>query len=107
MVALVSPTPLDEVDGLNPARALILQAYFALRRTSSPTQIGTVQITRWIKAHEPPEPVPSDSLVLLTLRHAKVVHRPPGRPRHDPRAPVPAPPLFLPRRPRFLVLGLR
>ena len=107
MVAYVSCEHLDEVDGLNSTRALILQAYFALRRTYPPTQIGTAQITRWIEHCEPDEAVPSDSLVLLTLRQAKVVHRPPGRPRSDRPTPVPAPPLFLPRRPRLLGQGPR
>jgi hypothetical protein len=36
---------LDERDGLNPTRALILQAYYGLRRTYAPTQIGTRQIS--------------------------------------------------------------
>jgi hypothetical protein len=107
MENLVSPERLDEVDGLNPTRALILQAYFALRRTYRPTQIGTVQIMNWIEHYEPDESVPSDSLVLLTLRQAKVLHRPPGRPRSDHPTPVPAPPLFLPRRHRLLVRGPR
>jgi len=107
MENLVSPERLDEVDGLNPTRALILQAYFALRRTYAPTQIGTVQIATWIEHYEPEESVPSDSLVLLTLRQAKVLHRPPGRPRSDRPTPVPAPPLFLPRRRRLLVRGPR
>jgi hypothetical protein len=107
MEDLLSREHLDEVDGLNPTRALILQAYFALRRSYPPTQIGTVQITTWIENYEPDESVPSDSLVLLTLRQAKVVHRPPGRPRGDRPTPVPAPPLFLPRRPRLLVRGPR
>jgi hypothetical protein len=107
MEDLLSREHLDEVDGLNPTRALILQAYFALRRSYPPTQIGTVQITTWIEHYEPDESVPSDSLVLLTLRQAKVVHRPPGRPRGDRPTPVPAPPFFLPRRPRLLVRGPR
>jgi hypothetical protein len=86
---------LDERDRLNPTRALILQAYYALRRTYAPRQIGTRQITDWIKLYEPHESVPSESLILLTLREAKVPHRSPGRPRRDEPTPVPAPPFFL------------
>ena len=95
MECLVSQDLLDEVDGLNPARALILQAYYALRRSYGPTQIGTRQIVAWLKRHEPDEPLPSDSLILLTLRQAQVAHRRRGRPRRDQPTPVPAPP-FLP-----------
>lgn len=93
--------PLDELDGLNPTRALILQAYYALRRTYPPTQIGVPQITRWIKVNEPDESFPSDSLIQLTLRQADVVHRRPGRPRGDCPTPVPAPPFFVRRRLRL------
>jgi hypothetical protein len=101
MECLVSTGLLDEVDGLNPARALILQGYYALRRVYPPTQIGAPQIGAWIKRNEPDEALPSDSLILLTLRQAGVVHRPPGRPRGDRPTPVPAPPLFLLRRLRL------
>jgi hypothetical protein len=85
---------LHERDGLNPTRALILQAYYGLRRTYAPTQIGTRQIMDWIKLYEPHESRPSESLILLTLRQTKVPHRPRGRPRRDAPTPVPAPPLF-------------
>jgi hypothetical protein len=98
MECLVSNGLLDELDGLNPTRALILQAYYALRRTYAPTQIGTRQIAQWIKLHEPDESFPSDSLILLTLRQAQIAHRPRGRPRRDRPTPVPAPPFLLPRR---------
>jgi hypothetical protein len=101
MEYVVSHGPLDELDGLNATRALILQAYYALRRTYPPTLIGTPQVAAWIKIHEPDESVPSDSLILLTFRQAKVVHRPPGRPRGDRPTPVPSPPFFLPRRRRL------
>ena len=101
MEYLVSHASLDLRDGLNATRALILQSYYALRRTLPTTLIGTPQILAWIKLHEPGEPVPSDSLVLLTLRHAKVAHRPPGRPRGNRSTPVPASPFFLPRRSRL------
>jgi hypothetical protein len=91
---------LDEGDGLNPTRALILQAYYALRRTRLPLHIGTRDISEWIKAREPKEALPSDSLIQLTLRHVGLAHRAPGRPRHDGPARVTAsPPLPALRRP--------
>jgi hypothetical protein len=95
MDALALSGHLDERDGLNPTRALILQAYYGLRRTYAPTQIGTRQITDWIKLYEPNESLPSESLILLTLRQTKVPHRSRGRPRLDDPTPVPAPPFFL------------
>ena len=95
MECVISSGLLDEVDGLNSSRALILQAYYAVRRTSAPSQIGTREIETWIKHHEPEESFPSDSLILLTLRHAKLVHRPPGRPRNRPPGAGSSPP-FLP-----------
>ena len=94
MECLVSRDLLDELDGLNPARALILQAYYALRRTYGPMQIGAQQIVAWIKAHEPEESLPSESLILLTLRQANIVHRPRGRPRHDRPTQVPGSPFL-------------
>jgi len=93
MTPLVMSGHLDERDGLNPTRALILQAYYALRRCYAPTQIGTRQIAAWIKHYEPDESLPSDALIQLTLVGAKVPHRRPGRPRRDSAAPVPASPL--------------
>ncbi len=87
---------LDELDGLNPTRALILQAYYAVRRTCPPRDIGTRQIAAWIKQHEPDETMPSDALIQLTLTQAKVPHRLPGRPRKDRAKPAAASP-FLPR----------
>jgi hypothetical protein len=98
---------LDKRDGLNPTRALILQAYYGLRRIYAPTQIGTQQIAAWIKLHEPNEAFPSDALIQLTLVRAKVPHRPPGRPRRESAAPVPAPPFFPPHRARLRSWGLR
>jgi hypothetical protein len=79
----LSPGLLDEHDGLNPTRALILQAYYALRRTRRPIHIGTRDISVWIKAREPGESLPSDSLIQLTLMRAGLAHRAPGRPRRD------------------------
>jgi hypothetical protein len=95
----ISAGLLDEGDGLNPTRALILQAYYTLRRTRLPRHIGCRDISVWIKAHEPCESLPSDSLIRLTLTRAGLAHRVPGRPRHDgPR--MPASP-FLPTRRRL------
>jgi hypothetical protein len=83
MEDLLSPGLLDKGDGLNPTRALILEAYYALRRTRLPIHIGMRDISTWIKAREPEEPLPSESLIRLTLMSAKLAHRVPGRPRHD------------------------
>jgi hypothetical protein len=97
----LSPGLLDKGDGLNPTRALILQAYYGLRRTRLPIHIGTRDISVWIKECEPEESLPSDSLIQLTLMSAGLAHRAPGRPRHDGPARVTGHP-FLPalRRPR-------
>lgn len=89
---------LDESDGLNSTRALILHAYYGLRRAYPPTQIGVPQIGAWIKRYEPDESFPSESLILLTLRNAEVVHRGRGRPRRDAPTPVRAPPFLSPER---------
>ncbi len=67
-------------EGINPARALILHAYWGLRRDLPPAQIGTREITTWIRAHEPDSPLPSASLIQITLDAAGVSRRPPGRP---------------------------
>lgn len=91
MEPVLSSGLLDEHDGLNSARALILQAYYAMRRTRLANKIGTREIKAWIARHEPTESLPSDSLILLTLGHTKIAHRPPGRPRRDDSAPAPAP----------------
>jgi hypothetical protein len=89
---LLSDGLLNELDGLNPTRALILQAYYAVRRSIPPTDIGVPQILAWIRDHEPGASRPSESLILLTLRQAGVVHRRRGRPRNDRPTPEPAPP---------------
>jgi hypothetical protein len=96
---------LDDRDGLNPTRALILQAYYALRRMCAPDRIGCREIGAWIKAHEPKESFPSDSLIRLTLTHAGIAHRAPGRPRNGSR--VPLPPFVLAPRRRFHEAGRR
>lgn len=99
MAAALLSGHLDKLDGLNPTRALILQSYYALRRLYAPTQIGIREIAAWIEFYEPDESFPSDALIQLTLAHAKVPHRRPGRPRRESAAPVPAPPFLPPRRP--------
>jgi hypothetical protein len=71
--------PLDE-DGINPARALILHAYWGLRREHPPSSIGCREIAAWIRAHERDQPLPSASLIQLTLDQAGLARRPPGRP---------------------------
>jgi hypothetical protein len=95
----ISPGLLDESDGLNPTRALILQSYYALRRHRLPIHIGTRDISAWIKTFEPREALPSESLIQLTLVQAKLAHRAPGRPRSDGPAKVTGPPLLPARRP--------
>jgi hypothetical protein len=85
MNEVFSTVLLDDRDGLNSARALILQAYYALRRAFAPDWIGCGEIAAWIKVHEPKEPMPSDALIRLTLRRHGIAHRAPGRPRNDSR----------------------
>jgi hypothetical protein len=97
----LSPGLLDDRDGLNPTRALILEAYYALRRMRLPGHIGTRDISVWIKTREPTESRPSDSLILLTLARAGIAHRAPGRPRQDSVARRAGSP-FLPARRRSL-----
>jgi len=96
---------LDERDGLNPTRALILQAYYALRRTNTPDRIGSREITVWIKQCEPNEAMPCESLIRMTLAQAGIAHRAPGRPSNDSRAVVS--PFFFPDRAQRRVLGRR
>jgi hypothetical protein len=96
---MAEPAPsghLDELDGLNATRALILEAYYALRRRSTPREIGTRQIAVWIERHEPEESMPSDALIQLTLKQAKVPHRRPGRPRKGSTALLLVSPSFSP-----------
>lgn len=102
MVDLSASGRLHELDGLNPTRALILHAYYGLRRIYAPTQIGTREIAAWIACYEPDESQPSDALIRLTLAHAEVPHRLPGRPRRDSAAPVPVSPLLLQSQPLLL-----
>jgi hypothetical protein len=98
---MVDPSPsgrLHELDGLNATRALILQAYYTLRRLYPPSRIGAREIAAWIKHYEPNESQPSIALIQLTFAHAKVAHRAPGRPRCESRVPVPSSPLLFRRR---------
>lgn len=78
-----SSSHLDKLDGLNATRALILQAYYALRRRFAPREIGTRDIAEWIGRYEPEETMPSEALIQLTLKRASVPHRLPGRPRKE------------------------
>ena len=99
MVRRPLPEPLDD-DGLNPTRALILQAYYALRRTRAAGQIGTREIIEWVERHEAELESPSPSLVQLTLKNADVVHRGRGQPSRVSRRPQdegdePSPPLSI------------
>jgi hypothetical protein len=105
MESVLSAGLLDERDGLNPTRALILQAYYALRRTNAPDRIGSREITVWIKRCEPNEAMPCESLIRMTLARAGIAHRASGRPRNDSRAVVP-PFLFHHHAPRH-ALGRR
>ena len=79
MATTAAAYALDD-DGINPARALILHAYWGLRRAHPPASLGTREIAAWIRAHEPDLPLPSPSLIQLTLDDAKVARRAPGRP---------------------------
>jgi hypothetical protein len=94
----VSSSHLDELDGLNVTRALILQAYYALRRQVVARQIGTREIAEWIERHEPKETMPSQALIQLTLTEAKVPLRVPGRRRKDTTVTPFAPPFLTLRR---------
>jgi len=76
-------------DGINPTRALILQAYYGLRRSHAASEIGTREIVAWIEAREPDTEVPSLSLIHLTLEQAGVAHRGPGRPSNKVQGPPP------------------
>jgi hypothetical protein len=98
---------LHELDGLNAHRALILQAYYALRRFHPPTHIGAQEIAACIKHYEPDASQPSIALIQLTLAHAKVAHRAPGRPRRESLAPATASPLLFRRRLRRRALPPR
>ncbi len=84
---------------MTPLRALVLQAYWALRRVRTPEIIGTPEIRAWIRTHEPRAERPSDTLVRVTLLAAEVPHRKMGRPRRGTTtAPVPLPPFCPPHR---------
>jgi hypothetical protein len=72
---------LKDVERLTPLRALVLQAYYGLRRFHEASGIGTAEIRAWIRAGEPNVERPSGSLVRSTLLAAGVPHRKEGRPR--------------------------
>src|SRR5258708_37655085 len=105
MEDVLSAGLLDERDGLNPTRALILEAYYALRRINTPDRIGSREIATWIKRCEPNEAMPRDSLIHLTLVHVGLAHRAPRRPRNDSRPVVP--PFLFPHRALPRTLGPR
>lgn len=88
----VSKAP-QSIDGVTPLRALVLQAYWALRRVRTPDQIGTPDVRYWIRANTPRAERPSDSLIRATLLAAKLPRRVEGRPRRGSTMPyVPVPP---------------
>ncbi len=74
VLATVSKAP-QSIDGVTPLRALVLQAYWALRRVRTPDQIGTPDIRFWIRANTPRAERPSDSLIRATLLAAKLPRR--------------------------------
>ena len=86
---------------MTPLRALVLQAYWALRRVRTPDIIGTPDILNWIRTHAPRAEPPSATLVRVTLLAAEVPHRKGGRPRRESTFPALATPPFLPA-PRHL-----
>jgi len=71
--------PLDD-DGINPTRALILQAYWSLRRHHPASALGTREILAQIRVLEPDLPLPSPALILTTLELVGVKRRAPGLP---------------------------
>ncbi len=86
-------------DHLTPARALVLEAYYALRQVQPGTTIGSGEIRRWIRRQKGSGELPSDSLIVLTLAEAGVPRRGTGRPRRDEAVDAaPAAPPFVPVR---------
>jgi hypothetical protein len=100
--ASVRAQPATGSDHLTPARALILQAYYALRGHTPAAQIGSheirVAIREFIRLHRLSREVPCASLVRMTLLEAGVPHRPTGRPRKESRTRDPQGPPLLPIR---------
>ena len=94
---------LKDVERLTPLRALVLQAYYGLRRSHEADEIGTSEIRAWIRAREPKVERPSGSLVRMTLLASGVPHRKEGRPRRGRLLRiVPASPPLSPERPGIL-----
>ncbi len=79
MAVTAAHDPLDD-EGINPTRALILQAYWSLRRHHPASAVGTREILDQIRVLEPDLPLPSPALVLTTLELIGVKRRAPGRP---------------------------
>ena len=75
-------------DGLNAARALILQAYYGVRRERAPETIGSPEILAWISFQEPAFTLPSPALIQLVLAKAGLLHRHRGHPRKADSAPL-------------------
>jgi hypothetical protein len=99
MSSMASGTAVPADDGLTPMRALILEAYYALRQVRAASTIGSAEIRKWIRTRKGCGDVPSESLVLLTLAEADVPRRGTGRPRRESRVQdASAPPLFVPVR---------
>jgi len=98
MVSASPPNDAFTDDDLTPTRALILEAYYALRRVRTAASIGSGEIRHWIRQHEGPGQIPSESLVLSTLIAAGVPRRGTGRPRRVPLSAAPAAPPFVPVR---------
>jgi len=92
--ATVSKAP-QSIDGVTSLRALVMQAYWALRRVRTPDLIGTPDIRFWIRANAPRAERPSDSLIRATLLAARLPRRAGGRPRRGTTMPyVPVPPFL-------------
>ena len=72
--ATVSKAP-QSIDGVTSLRALVMQAYWALRRVRTPDLIGTPDIRFWIRANAPRAERPSDSLIRATLLAARLPRR--------------------------------
>jgi hypothetical protein len=85
-MASAQQTPLTVPDAaIDATRALILHAYFGLRRTRTGRMIGVREVREWIGAHEPEADVPSDAVIQRALVAAGVAHRRPGKPHRDSR----------------------
>lgn len=61
MATTAAADPLDD-DGINPTHALILEAYWMLRREFAAESIGSTEIAPWIRTNEPDLSLPSPSL---------------------------------------------